>query len=381
MAILPEDLIPVKTLSELMDSVKTRLRDMAFRITNWRTGGVFYTLMQMANQGLEDLYTLLKSIAPQMYLDTATGQWLDFKAAEYEVYRKPAQKTQGNVVFGRNAIGENVVIPVDSIGATLIDRYGERLKFGVITQTVLEVGNLEVSVPCEAEFAGDLYNIGSGQITELLTNIAGIDYIRNDEGWITREGTDEESDESLRARAKGKWSQLSTGGGRDAYVAWAQEITGVVVVQVDDNHPRGQGTVDVIVTGTAGLPTQNLVDQVQAYLDIKKPVCTDVLAVAPTPLAVNYEAVIYIHPQLGDTALVQSEAEEIINIMHDLGDDSDVIKVSTEFGISRAQITANLMAIENTLNINLIQPAADVVPGVRELPVKGTVTITVQRVS
>ncbi|MCL6479370.1 MAG: baseplate J/gp47 family protein [Peptococcaceae bacterium] len=383
MAIKPEDILSIKTFAELMETAKASLRNAKFRITNLRTGGVFYTLLQMANQGVADLYTLLKSIVPQMYLGTATGQWLDFRAADNEVYRRPAQKTRGNVVFGRNAGSGNVVIPVDSIVATPLDRYGERLKFLVYSQTVLEDGQLEVAVPCEAEFAGGKYNVGSGQINQLLTNIPGIDYVRNDEDWITREGADEEDDESLRTRGKGKWNELSVGGGRDAYISWAKSITGVAMVEVDDNHPRGQGTVDVIITSSAGVPTQDLIDQVQAYINQKRPLCADVLVLGPTPVPVNWDIVLYVHPEYGDLAGIQAQGEDIIDIMFMYGDTEhqEIQKISPAFGVVRAQAIANFMTIEHVVNVTINQPVADVALTPRQIAVKGTVNVIAQRVS
>jgi uncharacterized phage protein gp47/JayE len=365
-----------------METSKAKLREVGFRITNLRPGGVFYTLLEMANQGLADLYDLLKSVVPQLYVETATGDWLDLRAADFEVYRKLAQKTQGNVIFGRNAPGGNVVIPAGTIVATGVDRYGERLQFVVTTQTVLEEGSLEVAVPVEAEFAGARYNVGGGQINELVTYIAGIDYVTNTADWITREGTDDETDDELRARVKAKWAQLSVGGGRDAYIAWAQEVPGVVVVQVDDNQPRGQGTVDVIITGTAGLPSQALIDEVQARINERKPLCADVLVVAPTPVVVDITATVYVHPVYGDLTEIQAQAASIIDQMFNYGVETPgIVKASTEFGVPRAAIVSNLMTIEHVVNVALTAPAADVTVLPRELPVKGVVTITTQRVS
>jgi uncharacterized phage protein gp47/JayE len=237
-------------------------------------------------------------------------------------------------------------------------------------------------VPVEAEFAGAKYNVGAGQINQLVTVIPGVDYVTNAADWITREGTDDETDDELRARVKAKWTQLSVGGGRDAYIAWAQEVPGVVVVQVDDNQPRGQGTVDVIITGTAGLPSQALIDEVQARINERKPLCTDVLVVAPTPVAVDITATVYVHPVYGDLAEIQAQAAGIIDQMFNYGVETPgIIKASTEFGVPRAAIIGNLMTIEHVVNVALTAPAADVTVLPRELPVKGLVTITTQRVS
>lgn len=379
----PEDLLPTKTFQELMDDTRTRLRDLKFRITNWRPGGVFYTLVAMANQGLADLHGLLKQVTPQMYLSTATGFWLDARAAEYECYRLDAEKTLGQVACGRSEAGANVVIPAGTIVATRVNRQGTRLQFIVQSQTVLEEDQLEVLVPVSAEFAGAAANVGADQITEIITPVAGIEYVHNAEDWITREGSDEEDDESLRARALAKWDQLAVGPGDAVYQAWAQEIPGVVVVQVDSQHPRGEGSVDVIITSTAGMPTPQLIAEVQAYIDERKPGAANVLVLAPDPITVDFEIILYVHPEHGDLEEIPAEGAEIIDVMFHYGiqDGSGIIKASPRFGLTRAQIMANLLTIEHVINVAVIQPATDTAITNRELAVKGAVTVTAQRLS
>ncbi|WP_027364027.1 baseplate J/gp47 family protein [Desulfotruncus alcoholivorax] len=378
----PEELIPIKTFTELMNSTVSALRNSAFRITNFRPGGVFYTLLEKCNQGVADLYALLKSIAPQMYLDTATEDWLDLKAAEYGVLRKLEQKTIGLVGFCRNADGPNVIIPPGTVVTTETDRYGDRLKFTTTSQAVLTEGSLRVDVEVTAEFAGSIYNVGEGMINKLLTNVPGVDYVTNSESWVTREGTDTESDDSLRQRAKDRWSQLSQGAGDDAYISWAQEIPGVVVVNVDSQHPRGQGTVDVIITGTAGIPSDDLVSTVQEYLDKKKSLIADLLVIKPEPVQVDFEVILYLDPDYGDESEIQAEAESVIDIMFNYGDieHPDIKKVSPEYGLLVDQVRFNLLSIDYVIKANIISPIDDIAVSKRQLLVKGAVNVTVQRV-
>lgn len=381
--IKPEDLLPIKTLQQLMDDTRTRLRDLKFRITNWRPGGVFYTLVAMAHQGTADLYKLIKDIVPQIYVHSATGFWLEVAAAEYECYRILAQKTKGDVIFGRNELAGNVVINAGKIVGTKVNRQGQRLQFIVETQTVLEEDQLEVPVPVLAEFAGAGYNVGADQITEIITPIDGIDYVRNAEDWITREGSDNEDEEIFRARALSKWDQLAVGPGDTVYQAWAQEIPGVVVVQIDSQHPRGEGTLDIIITSTAGIPTQQLIDEVQAYIDARKPGVANVLVVAPIPVTVDFDVVLHVHPEYGDLSEVTARAEEIIDIMFRYGssEEPEILKVSPSWGLTRAQVIANLMSIEYVMNVTVTAPAADIAPSNRELAVKGAVIVSAQRLA
>lgn len=379
----PEDLLPIKTFAELMEATTARLKTLAFRITNLRPGGVFYTLLEMGHQALADLYALFKEVVPQFYLDTATGDWLELKAAEYAVYRKPALKTRGNVIFTRESSDGNLIIPAGTEVATKVDYNGNRLKFIVTEQAVIADGFFEGPVPVEAEFAGVEYNIGAGMITELLTHINGIVQVRNEEGWITREGTDEENDESLRARAKNAWYNLSVSGTRAAYENWAKEINGVVAVWVNDQHPRGQGTVDVVITSTAGIPSADLIQQVQSHIDSKRPVCTDVLVMGPQAITVDFDVILQLSYAYGDTSEIANRAAEIIDIMFRYGDTAypEIRKISPQIGLVKNQVIANLLTIKDAFNVVLNAPAADVPATGYQLPVKGAVNITVEILS
>lgn len=63
----------------------------------------------------------------------------------------------------------------------------------------------------------------------------------------------------------------------------AKTVPGVLNVEIDSQHPRGQGTVDIIVTSSAGEATETLlrkVEQAVEYLkgnydDFLWPLCYD----------------------------------------------------------------------------------------------------------
>ena len=118
----------------------------------------------------------------------------------------------------------------------------------------------------EAENEGTRYNVPQGQITTSLTYIGEVE-ISNGEDWITREGSDTEDDESARTRTLRSWSELAQRAIEDAFINTAEGVPGVLFAQADCDHPRGQGTVDVIVTGTAGEATEGLLKLVREAVD------------------------------------------------------------------------------------------------------------------
>lgn len=81
------------------------------------------------------------------------------------------------------------------------------------------------------------------------------------------ESSDTEDDESARARTLRSWSELAQRATEDTFIDAAESVPGVLFAQADCNHPRGQGTVDVIVTGTAGEATEGLLAAVREAVD------------------------------------------------------------------------------------------------------------------
>lgn len=376
-----KDLIATKTVDDLINTSVTKLKDLGFRIKNFRPGRVFYTLLELAMQAVAGLYELLMSVLIQVYLHTATGGWLDLKAAEYGVFRKEAQKTQGQVTVSRlSAVGQ-IIIPEGTIFKTDSDLNGQELRFMTTQRIVLDNGQTQINVPVEAEFEGAIYNVGEKRIANMVTLVSGIDTVTNTAAWVTREGSNIEDDESLRQRALNKWQQLALGVPGDSYASLAQEVVGVVTVRVDDQHPRGQGTIDVIVTGAQGLPTQQLINDTQAYINKKKSIIADVLVLAPEAVAVPITATLYIDPDYGDVNQTQTAALAVVDEMFRYQASSQanakILRVHPDFGIDRSMIITNLRTIVNVVKVQLDLPAADQPVTKRQIAIRGATAINV----
>ena len=259
-----DEVLPVPELETLKEEKIAELKEEGFAITNFHSGGVFYTLLLIVLRIKIEFTELLRAILNNMTLTHSTGAWLDIKAADYGKKRKKAQKAQGLVTLSRtNDQGEAVKIEKGHIFKTQKDINGEELRFFAIEAAVLQKGSRSVDVLVEAEKEGSRYNVPEGQITRSLTFLNGIDGISNGEDWIVREGSDTEDDEGLRTRALRSWSELAARSIEDTFINAAEAVQGVLFAQADCDHPRGQGTVDVIVTGTAGEATEGLLDEVR----------------------------------------------------------------------------------------------------------------------
>lgn len=274
-----DEVLPVPELQALTDEAVEELQKEGFAVTNFTPGGIFYHLLVTALQVRVELVELLRKVLGNMFVSSAEGVWMELKAADFSKRRKEAVKTQGKVTVSRvkageadsrESQGEAVKIAKGYIFKTVKDVNGEELRYLVTETTTLPKDTQSVEVPVEAEEAGAKYNAAPGQITRCLIHLEGVAEIKNASGWITREGADEESIESLRSRTLGAWAELSTLPIRDKYKNVCEAVSGVLAVTVHDQHPRGQGTVDIIVTGTAGQATEGLLNDVRKAVDTIK---------------------------------------------------------------------------------------------------------------
>ena len=152
-----DEVLPVPELETLKEEKIAELKEEGFAITNFHSGGVFYTLLLIVLRIKIEFTELLRAILNNMTLTHSTGAWLDIKAADYGKKRKKAQKAQGLVTLSRtNDQGEAVKIEKGHIFKTQKDINGEELRFFAIEAAVLQKGSRSVDVLVEAEKEGTM---------------------------------------------------------------------------------------------------------------------------------------------------------------------------------------------------------------------------------
>lgn len=369
-----DEVLPIPAVEELRDKTVAQLQEEGFVITNFHPGGVWYTLLMLCIRVKIELCILARTVLNQMSVTHASGPWLDIKAADYSKKRKQAQKAQGLVTLARSeAGGEAVKIPKGHIFKTAKDINGEELRYFVLEASVLQKGVDTVDVLVEAEKEGSRYNVPQGQITRSLTYLGEVQ-ITNAEGWMTREGSNTEDDESLRARILRSWSELARVAIHDTYVNLCEAIPGVLYVTVNDKHPRGQGTVDVIVTSEAGAATESLLEECRAACETVKAPDDDILVKS---------AEIVIQP-IALTVAVPDTANR------DGLEDRVVSSISDYFKISKSRVLHELTHadlifkvksdVTGLRNVTITAPAADLFLPSDKVILPGEITVTVQGV-
>ncbi|MGE5606886.1 MAG: baseplate J/gp47 family protein [Bacteroidota bacterium] len=376
-------LIGAKDFDELRLIAFERWQASKSKITNLNIGGVWRTLIELFCQGLADLHTLLVEIVPKRFLKYASGTWVILGAEEKGVLQKLDQKAEGLVIFGRNEATGNKVIPANSIVKTDITPTGEELRYFVTESFVCPDGIGELAVPVIAEFTGAKYNVGQNTIKNMVTHVPGFDYVTNASNWLTKEGADIEDEDSLKDRTRLRWYEFAVGNPAMKYKSWALSVTGVVDCVVNDQHPRGPGTVDVIILSTAGMPTTELINQVQTKINSLKPNTADVLVRAPLTQIINLEILIYLYPtSTAEPSAIQNTATQYTNAFFGQGIVSGITRLKLAQDFVRLDLATKLKNISPTdiKNVKIIDPDDDVTVPTERIAALGTFSITIEKV-
>lgn len=365
--------IPVPTLEELKDEKIAELKDEGFVVTNFHSGGVFYTVLMVVLRIKIELLQLARRVLNNMTVTHAEGVWLDLKAADYSKKRKKAQKTQGLVTVSRvGADGEAIKIAKGHVFKSIMDINGEELRYFTTDAMVLQKGAHSVDVLVEAEAEGSRYNVPEGQITRTLTYIGEVT-ISNGADWIVREGSDTEDDESIRARALRSWSELAQLATEDAFINAAESVAGVLFAQADCDHPRGQGTVDVIVTGTAGEATEGLLAEVTEAVDKIAGPYDNILVKSSVTVAQDIEVTV-------TTSAADTDEDIETRIKTILTELLAVRRGRKLYELTRSDINHAIRSgYSASTNAEVITPAQDVKLEKDKVITLGAVTVTVRR--
>ncbi len=369
-----------KTYDQIVAQMIEGLKDKT-SLSNFNPGSIIRTITEVYANVSAELYEMIGRVLKQAYLQTATDYFLDLKAKEFGIERKCATKTEGKVTFFtklKQPAKANIPIPMGSIVATGVDGTGKEYRFITTKKMVLLKGNRSITVPVIAEAAGAGHNVGPNSIYRMKTFIKGIAEVVNRPEWLTSEGTDRESDDALRERTFLAWDQLARGSTKQSYISWAIGVNGVKKVWVNDNLPRGQGTLDIYLLGESGMPSQALLTRAQSIIDKNKPLCADVLVRAPSPVYVSVQAFVTIKKGYS-TQVAEAEILRRLDIYFSGDEDMDLdwLKpLGVGMDVISMQLAELIMSVDGVHNIDLKCPRQDLKINSFEYAVPGSINLT-----
>lgn len=253
---------------------------------------------------------VIKLIIP----DWSYGQYLDEHAKTRKITRRAATAATGEITITGKA---DTAIPAGSLFSTASVNNEPSVDYEVMESvTIPESGSITAEVQCTQ--TGIVGNTGANTIVLVSSRNTGITAVTNEKAFTG--GTEEESDDSLRARisAYDKSQDNSFTGCAADYKRWALEVNGVgdaTVISAQDDT----GLVTIILTDTNGDPaTENLCTLVYNHImspdaagERLAPVNAYLSVLPPSTIAIGIKATI----ELKENATIESVRNALLTNM------------------------------------------------------------------
>lgn len=219
----------------------------------------------------------------------AKGSRLDELGYEYGVDRKGSTYAIHTVTLNKSSnVTSDTPIPDGFLLTTTPVGTNPPIKFTVIAgqnKSIPTGSSFVTGVQVQCTQAGEIGNVANGTIN--LVAQAGLDSVSD--SVLIQHGTEIEDAEAYRARILERKRNPQRGGVPLDWKIWAESVEGVVSATVFPRN-RGNGTIDIMITSADGVPSQNLLDSVQSFIDSQTPADISdggVLVIAPTPIAID----------------------------------------------------------------------------------------------
>ncbi|MBK3434844.1 baseplate J/gp47 family protein [Pseudomonas fluorescens] len=289
---------------------------------------------------IEGLYQKLAWLYRQIFPDTADEEELVRTAALRGVLRKEPVAATGTAAL-KGTPGVELLL-----GATLKHVVTGEL-FTAKSGAKLGTDGTATAL-VEAQSVGVAFNDLTGALV-LTSPPLGMDATAAFIGKTTG-GEDQEKIESLLARYLDIIQSPPAGGADYDYRRWALEVEGVADAKVIPKR-RGGGTVDVVITASAGTPSDEVIAACLAHIQSLCSVIVDVWVYAPTIRTVDATAKIELAPDF-TMADVQAAAQKAYNILLGALKPGDTLK--------RSQIEAMINNLAGVLDRSVTAPAGNV---------------------
>lgn len=318
-----EKIIPIPEEEKEILKIQKELAEKGFIINNFNKGGVFYHLIRISVRVGIEIKQLARTVLNSCFIKHAEGEGMIVKAADYGKFLREAVKASGYITIYREEFAGTLLISKGHMFKTLPDINGREYKFYAVEDTIIEEGQEVGRVLVEAEKSGTDYNLPAGKITISMIHLSGVSSVTNESGWLYREGTETESIESLRSRTLDVFEEAAERTTDAKLKNAAKTVPGVLNVEIDSQHPRGQGTVDIVVTSSVGEATETLLKEVGQAVEYLKGNYDDFLCRSATIVRQDIDLTIYLSKDVS-TDGVKEQAEYLIENMLKLTDREDM---------------------------------------------------------
>lgn len=364
-------------------NILTQMLDQVPATFDKRDTSPIPTALGPAAYALEGFYISLNQVQLAAYIQTATGQALDYLAVIAGLTRYPASAAVRLGIF-------DMAVPIGSRYSTI--NGADSINFQATAATTGETEG-DYYFQLTAETPGSIGNEYTGPILP-ITAIPGLNSAQITD--ILVPGDDEESDEDFRARIIEALNDRPFGGNIASYRTYIMAIDGVGAVQVYPTW-NGGGTVKCSVLGADFLPASpTLVENVQNAVDPPPnqglglgaaPIGAQATVVAPEELTVNVSATLQLASGYAigqvQTPIQQAIENYMLSVRQEWATPVNTTSVEYQANVYVARITAAIVGVPgvvNATNVQLNGGTADLIltetGATQQVPITGTVTLS-----
>lgn len=283
-----------------------------FPVTTWRVGDPSRTILRAIADTLADASAVVQQIAAGVYLQTASGGWLDLVAgSQYGLTRNKATAARGFVLL--------TVVPgagpYTFAPGQLVVSDGTYHYANVTEATV--TSDEPYSALVEAQEVGSGPNLSQtlGTITQVTAGlVAGLSVSNPGLGgevgtWLVQPGTDEETDEALRDRCRASWSTIGVCPTALSVQFWATSAGATSVTKAKVVGYPAAGIVDIRLSGPDGVSVSDSdLALVKNVLNSKRPLCCAYNIQTTSNFALPLSATITVSPTYFTSAVTAAKA-------------------------------------------------------------------------
>ena len=342
------------TLQQIIDRDKSQIATNLGQGPLLRRGVLPAVAITLAG-GSHQSYGYIDWASKQILPDTAEIEFLERIGTLRAVTRKAGTFSTGSVVLaGTNG----TVVPL----GTACQRADGWPYASTVSVTVT---GSSVTVPIQATKAGVDGNCAVSTVISLTTPISGITTSGAAASGGLTGGSNQETDDELRARIQYAFANPPAGGSASDYVQWALQVAGVTRAWCLPSY-LGAGTVGVTFAldgdPVSIIPTAAEVTAMQAYIVALAPITATIYAFAPTLLPVAFT--IHISPDNSDLRI--AVAASLDDLMLREGGPLKTIPLS--------HISEAISLTPGIYDHIVTVPSADLTFTAQQLPTVGTIT-------
>lgn len=329
-----------------------------------RQGSIFYDSISGVLLKIAKLYTDIDSVFDLVFIETATGEYLDLKATEHGITRLKATKAKYNV---------EIVGTIPPIG----QKFFISEKYFTFEKTDKNVYYLQSEL--DGTIGNDIYY---GENPTPINNIKGLESITISN--ILEYAVDIEDDESLRTRIREKIAGPAENGNKQHYKTWCESVDGVAMARIIPLW-NGKNTVKAVLINSLGLPCDDLVVQkVQQYVDPDSQglgegvanIGAYFTAVPATKTIIN----VSFDVSLANGYTIEMAKDEVTKALKEYLKDEVIYKKDDDIVIRLASIGAiilNLDSINDYFNLKINGDVKNITPSYESVAVLGEVVLNV----